>query len=152
MNHHVEELIEALRLELQQYGELLALLEAEPARTAPAADVTGVVAVLSTLRRQGAELGAARRQRMLIQARFASAVDRPPEESLISLLPEFPVDYRPLLRALGDEIEDLLARLRERARLSHTHLHAAADQLEGFIGTVAASPNEDRPVPQSLHA
>ncbi len=136
----VKELVEALRAELQHYGELLALLEADPSDLTRPPGVPAVVNAVATLQRHGAALGTARQQRLQAQARFASTVDCPPGDSLHSLLPNVPVDYRPLLRALEDEVVDLQARLRERARLSHDCLHTAADQLEGLIESVVASP------------
>jgi hypothetical protein len=153
MTDHVEELVEALRLELQHYGELLALLDADG--SANPLGLTSVVAALDAVRRQGAMLGDARRQRLQVQSRLAWAIERPQENSLPALLPDLPPDYQPLLRALSDEVEDLQARVRERARLNHHHLHAAADQLEGFIDTVAtpaSHPAGDGPATHSANA
>jgi hypothetical protein len=149
MTEHVEELVEALRLELQQYGELLALLDAEG--SASPLGLNSVVVALDAVRRQGAALGDIRRQRLQVQTRLAWAIERPQESSLPALLPSLPADYQPLLRALMDEVEDLISRVRARARLNHSHLHHAADQLEGFIESVAA-PSGDRPAPQSANA
>ncbi len=136
----VEELVEALRSELQQYGELLALLEADPSDLSLPPGVPAVVHAVATLQEHGTALGAARQQRLQAQARFAAIVERPPGESLRSLLPTIPADYRPLLRALEDEVADLQARLHDRARRSHDCLHTAADQLEGLIESVVTSP------------
>lgn len=136
----VEELVEALRSELQHYGELLALLEADPSDLTRPPGVPAVVGAVATLREHGTALGAARQQRLQAQARYAAAVERPPGESLRSLLPTIPSDYRPLLRALEDEVADLQARLQDRARRSHDCLHTAADQLEGLLESVVASP------------
>ena len=150
MTEHVEQLVEALRSELQQYGELLALLEAE--ESANPVGLTAVVATLDAVRRQGVALNDVRRERLLVQGRLAWVIERPQVDSLHALLPELPADYQPLVRALSAEVDDLMARVRERARLSHLHLHHAADQLEGLIESVATPLPEERPVPSSANA
>lgn len=151
MTETVDELIEALRIELQHFGELLALLDTD----SPTGErgLPAIVGVLDSIRAQGEALGNARAQRLRIQARLAWAAQHPGRESLRDLLSDVPPDYQPLLRALADELEDLAVQVRQRAQFNHQQLNDAARQLARFIDSITVlSVPDNQPTPQSAQA
>jgi hypothetical protein len=146
----VEQLVEALRIELQHYGELLALLEAETP-----ANPRGLPAVLSTIdavRRQGAALQDARTRRCQLQARVAwpesvttdcASASAPASPPAAARLVTVPLEYQPLLQALSAEVADLAVQVQERAVANCSRLGAAAHQLEGLIHSINTTPAND---------
>lgn len=136
MTGYVEQLVEALRTELQHYGEMLALLDArEPANN------PGLPALLSScesIRRQGAAIDDARTRRLELTSRLAWAAGHPDQPSIPGLLPALPPDYQPLLDALHHEVESVVHEVRARACVGHAQLHHAVGDLERFIATLDA--------------
>ena len=128
-------LIDSLRNELQQYGEMLALLEAQQedvCRRDPEAVLTSVAAVEA----QGAAIQAARRSREQLQRQLAWSAGHPEGHAFDELLPLLPGDYRPLVSALIQEINELLERVRERAALNLQQLRQALSLIERFLTTL----------------
>ena len=122
MNRPLQQLIDALREELQQCGEMLAQLD-EPARlistnpSGPAA--SGQV--------QADALLAAREAREFSQQQLAWAAQKPQAASISELIPTLPQDHQPLVDALVEENEDLWRRLYERLRQDCGWLHRARE-------------------------
>lgn len=128
-------LIDSLRNELQQYGEMLALLEAQQddvCRRDPEAVLSSVAAVEA----QGVAIQAARRSREQFQKQLAWAAGHPEGQAFDQLLPLLPGDYRPLVDALIQEINELLERVRERAALNLEQLRQALSLMERFLTTL----------------
>ena len=137
MTAPLQQVIESLRNELQQYGEMLALLEAQRevvSRREPASVLTSISLVES----QSAAIEIARRERQTAQQQLAWSVGRPDDESFARLLPLLPDSYRPLVAALVEEINQLLERVRERATSNHAQLRRSLDLMERFIGSISA--------------
>ena len=157
----LEQVIEALRNELQQYGEMLALLEAQQdvfsRRESPS-----VLRSISAVEAQSAAIDLARRQRDASQRQLASALGRPDADTFPQLLSSVPDEYRPLIHALVQEISELLRRVRERAEQNQTQLRRSLELMERFIGTISLqaqsvllvrekdSPGAEQPPPPDL--
>jgi hypothetical protein len=135
MSEPLRALIEALRHELVQYGEMLARLEQQQdCIMRRAAD--DVLASVSAVQEQGAAIQLARRDRELKQSQLARHFRQEGESSLAALTTRMHPDYRPLVRALMDENNELLARVQQRARQNHVLLRRSLDLMQGLIETL----------------
>ena len=132
----LEQFIDALRNELQQYGEMLALLEAQSGALNQRETDT-VAASISLLNAQSATVESARRTREDIQRRVAWGLGVPEEPTVWELLPLVPEQYRPLLQALIQEIQELLKRVRECAAQNREHLRHSLELMEQFIARLS---------------
>jgi hypothetical protein len=127
MNELLNKLIEALREELRQCGEMLARFDdlKEEASPHPHPDAAALASV--SLRNQGMAIQNARRKREEIQRRLARELGQPEDREIISSLPP---SYQLLARALLDEnkaLALLIRRRRQQRELSlRRSLYAAA--------------------------
>ncbi len=135
MNEQLPNLIEALRQELTQYGEMLALLDAQqdhvmhrrtPDLLQNVAEVNGQVE----------NIHAARREREQYQRNVARQLALAEEAAFTEIVPRLPADYRPLVQALVDENNALLVRVQQRARQNHILLSRAVELMQRFLGTL----------------
>lgn len=135
MTQALHALIEALRDELQQYGEMLALLDQEQewvlARAAD--DLLQTVASVSS---QGSQIQAARQRREESRRRVALAFGLSPDAPFTDLLPRLPEDYRPLVAALVQENNELLVRVQHRARQNHLLLSRSVELMQRFLSSL----------------
>jgi hypothetical protein len=133
VTHILHELVEALRHELQQYGELLARLDQQQdsvLRRESAAVLDGASAIDS----QAAVLGDARRRRDLARAAVARALGLPETAEFSEIVPHLPEPYPPLVRALVEENNELLVRVRTRSRQNHLLLTRTVDLMQRLLG------------------
>ena len=74
--------------------------------------------------------------------RSLAAILNTSETSINGLLPLVPADYRPLLSALVQENNELLARAHQRARQNHIILSRSLELMRQLLGTLsgAAAP------------
>jgi hypothetical protein len=144
---YLSDLIEALRVELQQYGEMLARFDDPETLLAPNAPAA-VPAKATALRDQERVVGLSVRKREQMQRRLARCLGLPEEADLAHILPLLPRKHQLLLRALMDENKELSARVqhqaavqvktgrtslttfRDRFSLSYTLTHARGRQAE----------------------
>jgi flagellar biosynthesis/type III secretory pathway chaperone len=68
---------------------------------------------------------------------MARLLERSTEAAFLDLIPLLPEEYRPLLRALIDENNELLLRVQQRARQNHLLLNRSLDLMQRFINTLA---------------
>lgn len=135
MNDKLYQLIEALRDELQQYGEMLALLDQQQAlvirRQASELpqNVTGVNAQL-------ARIADARQTREQHQRWIAAELQQPEDAPFNVIIPLLPADYRPLVEALVQENNELLVRVQQRTRQNHLLLSHAVDLMQQLINSM----------------
>jgi len=122
MNRPLQQLIDALREELQQCGELLAQLD-EPAQLTSTDPAVG--AGLGPLRVDA--LLAAREAREFFRQQLAWAAQKPEAGSVGELISSLPQNHQPLVDALVEENEDLWRRLYERLRQDCGWLHRARE-------------------------
>jgi hypothetical protein len=142
----LENLIGALRNELQQYGEMLALLDEqhEAVKLQGADDILQSIAAVNA---QSAAIQAARESRQVWQRQLAEALHQDPDSAFLHLIPLLPEAYRPLVAALLQENNDLLARVRERAQQNHSLLRQSMEIMQSFVA--ALSPEAVPVVPPS---
>ena len=136
MTAPLDQVVEALRNELQQYGEMLALLEAQQDAVSRRQSQS-VLMSISAVEAQSAAIETARHQRELLQRQLAWALGRPDADTFPQLLSSIPDEYRPLVQALVQEIDELLARVRERAEQNHVQLRRSLELMERFLGTIS---------------
>jgi flagellar biosynthesis/type III secretory pathway chaperone len=138
MIQSIKLLIEALRNELQNYGEMLALLERQREYLiSRAADE--VFQSISLIKAQGAAIQEARAKREECRRAVAEDCTQPAETSFASLIPILPGDYQPLLKALVEENNELLFRVRRRARQNHLMLHRSVELMQDLLNTLLPS-------------
>jgi hypothetical protein len=137
MTKALQTVIDSLRDELQQYGEMLALLESQQdliTQREPRSVLTSIAAVET----QGVAIESARRNRLTSQRQLAWALGMADKgHNFHDLLPLLPDEYRPLVAALVEEINGLLQRVRERAEQNHALLRRALELMERFIATLS---------------
>lgn len=132
MRENLEALIRALREELQQYGEMLALLDQQQeCVTARAAD--DVLGSISAIQTQSAAVRQARAHREECRRVLALALEQSADAPFARIIPLLPVDYRPLVGALVQENNELLVRIQQRARQNHLLLHRSVEMLQRFL-------------------
>jgi hypothetical protein len=140
--------IEALRNELQQFGEMLALLDQHhQLAQQPRGDETQASAAV--IHAQRAIMQRAREQRQAGQRRLACGLNQPECATFAQLLPLLPTAYQPLLTALVQENHELLQRIEQRAQHNQGLLQRSLDRMRDLIDTLppAASLSSASPVP-----
>src|ERR1043166_3481271 len=126
----LQELIEALRNELQQYGEMLALLEQQ----GDAIRIQGAESLsLAAIETQSGAIQEARNARELVENQLALELRQTPNGSLGELLPYIPEQYRPLLNALAQENKGLIERVRQRAQQNQLLMRHSVDRMQHLI-------------------
>jgi flagellar biosynthesis/type III secretory pathway chaperone len=159
MTATLEQVIEALRNELQQYGEMLALLEAQQ-RAVSQGESGSVLTSVPAIEAQSSAIQNARRLRETHQRQLAWALGRPENVAFEELLPLLPNEYSPLLSALIREINELLGRVRQFAEENHSQLRRSLELMDRFLFTLSAqgeataqSPDngaETNPAPRAI--
>jgi len=134
-NESLEPLIAALREELEQYGEMLALLDLQQERVKARA-AGEIFQSISLIQAQAAAIEAARQQREKCRGAAALACHQAENAPFSVLIPLLPADYQPLLRALVDENNQLLGRVRQRARQNHVLLRRSVELMQELLRTL----------------
>ena len=135
MNEPLNELIEALREELRQYGEMLARLDDHQEQILRRA-ADDVLTSADAVQHQGQIVLQTRHARETVQTQLARQFSLGETASLSELIPLTPEEYRPLVRALMDENNALLVRVQQRARQNHLHLRRSLDLMQTFLVTL----------------
>jgi flagellar biosynthesis/type III secretory pathway chaperone len=138
MINSIKILIDALRDELQNYGEMLALLDRQQEYLIARA-ASEVFQSISLIKAQGAAILQARARREDCRRVVADECLQQRETSFADLIPLMPADYRPLLRALVDENNELLMRVRRRARQNHLLLRRSVELMQELLNTLLPS-------------
>lgn len=131
----LQDLIDALREELQQYGEMLARLDFHQDLVIRR-QTENLLQSVADIESQGGVIQEARRQRDLRQQELARALRLPDKATFREIGPLLPGEYRPLLSALVDENNELLVRIQQRSRQNHLLLTRTLDMMQRFIGTL----------------
>lgn len=134
MNDELQNLIESLREELRQYGQMLVVLDEQQERIILRHndELLGATAAVNT---QGSAIEQARQQRATVQRELARHLQAGEDASLTHLVPQVPPDYRPLLNALIQENHLLLQRIQRRARQNYLLLRRSMELLDQFISS-----------------
>jgi flagellar biosynthesis/type III secretory pathway chaperone len=131
----ITQLIEALRQELQQYGEMLARLDQQQdsvlRRSGP-----DVLDTAGQIEAQGSVIATARAGREQARARLATALGLPDTAAFAEMLPRLPEEYRPLVRALVEENNELIERVQRRSRQNHLLLSRTVELMQKLLGSL----------------
>lgn len=135
MTESLENLVESLREELKNYGEMLALLDRqqEYLLTRAASEVSNSI---SRVEAQGAAIHEARQRREIRRRAVAKMLSQAEETSFAELIPLLPMDYQPLLKALVDENNELLFRVRRRAAQNHLMLKRSVELMQQVLNSL----------------
>ncbi|HEX4343231.1 MAG TPA: flagellar export chaperone FlgN [Verrucomicrobiae bacterium] len=139
MNDLIGNLIEALREELKQYGEMLALMDHQQ-QLVMHRRTNELLESVTTINAQSDIIQAARRERGQRHRHLNQRLNLKDDAGLGELIPLFPPDYRPLVLALVQENNELLVRVQQRARQNHLLLSRAVDLMQRFINTLTPTP------------
>ncbi|MGD0813043.1 MAG: flagellar protein FlgN [Verrucomicrobiota bacterium] len=138
MTERIANLINALRQELAQYGEMLALLDRQQQQigTRSAEDVYQSI---GPVRQQGLAIQKARTHREECRAQLAQTLQRARDLSLAELIALLPADCRPSLLGLVRQNNELLARLGQRARQNHLRLSRSIELMQSLLSSLFPS-------------
>jgi predicted ATP-dependent protease len=137
MNEFLQNFVESLREELKQYGELLALLEQQQAQVVRRL-ADELLETVSAVNAQGDAIQMARREREQRQRDLARSLRLLDDARIADLIIAMPEVYRPLVAALVDENNQLLGRVRQRARQNHVLLSRSVELMQQFINSFCA--------------
>lgn len=135
MNDLLPNLIEALREELKQYGEMLALLDQQQSLVIQR-QPNELLQSVSSVNSQTAVIAATRNEREQRQRHLARLLELPETSGFNHIVPLIPADYRPLVQALVQENNELLTRVQHRVRQNHLLLSHAVDLMEQLINSI----------------
>jgi flagellar biosynthesis/type III secretory pathway chaperone len=134
-SENLEPLIGALRDELQEYGEMLALLDKQQEQV-KARSANEIFQSISLIQAQAAAIQSARDKREQCRRAAAQQCSQPENAPFTTLIPCLPADYRPLVSALVDENNHLLVRVRQRARQNHVLLQRSVELMRDLLRTL----------------
>jgi len=135
MIESIKKLVEALRDELKNYGEMLALLDRQQ-EYLMTRDANEVSQSISQVQEQGLAIQDARKWREDCRRAVAEAAGEAETTSFKELIPLLPADYQPLLKALVDENNELLFRVRRRARQNHLMLKRSVELMQQLLNSL----------------
>ncbi len=132
MSRSLEHLIGAMRDELTECGELLALLQ-EQQSLIIARSSDGLLKNIEQVNVQFDKISAARHLRETQQSQYAVEIGFPVGSTFGDLSPRVAAAYRPLLGALVEEINGVLENLHQWLRQNHRLLGRSLDLLQQLI-------------------
>lgn len=135
MNEELTLLIAALREELAQYGEMLALLDRQQ-ELVVARGSAELLQTVDAVNHQGDVIRQAREERETAQRRVAELAGLPASATVEELKSRLPANHAILVGALIDENNELLVRVRQRARQNHVLLNRSLELMQRLIGTL----------------
>jgi flagellar biosynthesis/type III secretory pathway chaperone len=138
MTERIQNLVNALRDELKEYGELLALLDRQQ-QSVIERDADQVFQSVGFVQRQGSAIAEARARREESAREIARDLCQEPDASFALLIPLLPAAYRPLVKALVDENNELLVRVQQRARQNHLLLSRSVELMQGLLDSLLPS-------------
>ena len=135
MNEQLNNLIEALREELKQYGEMLALLDQEQDLVMQRQTV-GIAPCVAAINAQADTLHAVRHEREQRRRQLARTLELCENISFKELTTRLPSHYKPLIQALVQENKELLVRVQQRARQNHLLLSRMVELMQKLICSI----------------
>jgi flagellar biosynthesis/type III secretory pathway chaperone len=135
MNQLLHNLIEALREELKQYGEMLAMLEQQQ-QSVVQRQTNMLLQNVADVTAQANVIAAVRHEREQHRRHVARQLGLEENASFAIIIPQLPSDYRPLVQALVHENNALLVRIQQRARQNQLLLSHAVDLMQQLINSI----------------
>ena len=139
MNVLLPNLIEALREELKQYGEMLARLDHQQ-NVVMRRQSEDILPSVAAINRQADIIAATRAEREQCQRQVAHQLNLPESAAFAAIVPLLPADYRPLVQALVQENNELLVRVQQRARQNQLLLRRSLDLMQNLLQTLFPVP------------
>lgn len=129
MKDFLHHLVDSLREELKEYGEMLALLDQQQEMVIHR-QTQDLLQCVQGINSQVENITAARLEReqrqSVVSRHFGLADDTP----FALLVPHLPGEYRPLVQALVEENNELLKRIQRRARQNHILLSRIVELMQ----------------------
>jgi flagellar biosynthesis/type III secretory pathway chaperone len=135
MTHLLSNLVEALREELKQYGELLAQLDHQQ-QLVIHRQTADLMRSVSNINAQADTVKAVRHEREQHQRHIALHLKLAEAAAFAEIVPLLPQHYRPLIEALVQENNELLVRVQQRARQNQLLLSHAVELMQRFIAAI----------------
>jgi flagellar biosynthesis/type III secretory pathway chaperone len=135
MNELLHNLIEALREELKEYGEMLALLDQQQ-QMVTHRQTQDLLQCVGSINVQAETIAIARREREQRQREVARELHLSADASFTEVMPKLPSPFQGLVKALVQENNQLLARIQQRARQNHLMLTRIVDLMQRFLGSL----------------
>lgn len=135
MTDSLEQLVDSLREELQQYGEMLARLD-DQQELVMRRDAAAVLESVPTVQEQVATLNKAREFRTLAMKKLCAEMEMPLDAAFEQILPRCPENYQILIGALVQENNSLLQRVHQRARQNHLLLTRTVESMQRVINSL----------------
>jgi hypothetical protein len=130
-----EQLIEALREELQQYGEMLALLDQQQDQIVRRA-ASDILFSVDQVNAQCETIQRVRDHRLDCQRELAERFQLPQGATLVDLIKKLLPKYQPLVQALLQENNRLLFKVQQRARQNHLLFSHSLKMMEQVIASL----------------
>ena len=135
MTPSLQRLVVALREELQQYGEMLALLDRQQTLVVKRA-AGELLQTVSDVNAQTAVLGVARRQRETAQRAMAQELQLPEDAALTEIIKKVPAPLGALVQALLEENNTCLLRVKQRAGQNRLLLSRSVELMHRLLNTL----------------
>ena len=132
MKEKMDNLVQGLREELIQYGEMLTLLE-EQQEMIVNRSADGLIQNLTAIHSQMAEIAKVRDKRDKQRHDLAKELDQDGDISFRDLIGFLPSEYQSLTQALLDEVNGLLQKANQRMRQNHLLLSRSLDFMQQLI-------------------
>lgn len=132
-------LIDALRDELNQYGEMLVLLDCQQTHVMARSPEEVMNSVASINQHMGL-IQSARALREERQHDVARALEQSEQTAFADLIPLLPESHRSAIQALVRENNALLQRVQQRARQNHILLMRSLELMQRFLSHLMPAP------------
>jgi len=129
MKDFLNNLVESLREELKEYGEMLALLDQQQEMVMHR-QTQDLIQCVQRINSQVENITATRLEREQCQRNLARMFGLAEDAPFTTLVPHLPGDYRPLIQALVQENNELLKRIQRRARQNHLLLSRIVELMQ----------------------
>ena len=129
MKELLHNLVDSLREELKEYGEMLALLDQQQ-EMVMRRQTQDLIQCVQTINAQVENITAARLEREQRQRNLARMSGLAEDAPFATLVPRLPGEYRPLIQALVHENNELLKRIQRRARQNHLLLSRIVELMQ----------------------
>ena len=137
-NDDINQLIESLREEMTQYGELLALMQ-EQQELIINRQPQELLTNLNQVNGQMEKIAMARQARELARVALATQLGATQETTFKQMTSQLPEEYQPLLEALVNEINALLQKVQKWLRQNHLLLKRSLDLMQDILQNVFPS-------------
>lgn len=138
MNEELNNLITALRDELTQYGEVLALMQ-EQQELIINRSANDLLLNLNAVNEQMERVAATRQQRELCRQQLVASLGGTDETTFREMTAMLPAEVQPLLDALVQEINQLLQNIQKWLRQNHMLLQRSLDLMQTIMKSMFPS-------------